>query len=99
MDPYQCLVVWLSLSFSTVTFASIPFPSTIQPNNVNNTQCQIYPTTIESWNQLEVDQFLANFPGGKDTPLDDFIFGSHITNFACGLGENCLAGQVGHTSI
>ncbi|KAA1069761.1 hypothetical protein PGT21_032938 [Puccinia graminis f. sp. tritici] len=93
MHPYQSLVAWLSLSFSTATFASIPFPSTIQPSNANNTQCQIYPTTIESWNQLEVDQFLANFPGGKDTPLDDFIFGSHITNFACGLGENCLAGQ------
>ncbi|KAI9622224.1 hypothetical protein H4Q26_015260 [Puccinia striiformis f. sp. tritici PST-130] len=53
----------------------------------------IIPNHIESWKQLEVDQFLSNFPEEKDTSLDDFTFGNHITNFVCGLGENCLAGQ------
>ncbi|POW11862.1 hypothetical protein PSTT_04906 [Puccinia striiformis] len=96
MNRHHSLVGWLSLTFLNITFASIPAPLTIQPGltpNINNTQCQLYPTTIESWKQLEVDQFLSNFPGGKDTSLDDFTFGNHITNFVCGLGENCLAGQ------
>ncbi|WAQ89972.1 hypothetical protein PtA15_11A664 [Puccinia triticina] len=96
MNRYQALIGWLSLSFLKNTFASIPAPQAILPGpspNTNNTTCQIYPNTIESWNQLGVDQFLSDFPGGKDTPLDDFIFGNRITNFVCGLGENCLAGQ------
>ncbi|KAH9450560.1 hypothetical protein Pst134EB_018091 [Puccinia striiformis f. sp. tritici] len=89
MNRHHSLVGWLSLTFLNITFASIPAPLTIQPGltpNINNTQCQLYPTTIESWKQLEVDQFLSNFPGGKDTSLDDFTFGNHITNFVCGLG-------------
>ncbi|MBW0480924.1 hypothetical protein O181_020639 [Austropuccinia psidii MF-1] len=60
----------------------------------NTTNCQIYPVTQESWNKLQVEQFISSFPRGKDMPLEDFIFANNVTNFACGLGENCLAGQV-----
>ncbi|OAV98613.1 hypothetical protein PTTG_25600, partial [Puccinia triticina 1-1 BBBD Race 1] len=70
MNRYQALIGWLSLSFLKNTFASIPAPQAILPGpspNTNNTTCQIYPNTIESWNQLGVDQFLSDFPGGKDT--------------------------------
>ncbi|KAI8455423.1 hypothetical protein BY996DRAFT_4580846 [Phakopsora pachyrhizi] len=60
---------------------------------VNSTQCVIYPTTIESWNQLGVENFIQNFPNAQSLSLEDFTFVNKVTNFICGLGENCLAGQ------
>lgn len=101
MNCRQTLGAWLPFGLLNYAFATFPAPSANQPGaapNPNTTQCQIYPTTLESWNELGVDTFLSTFPGGKDTALEDFTFINHITNFVCGLGENCLAGQVGHPS-
>lgn len=88
-----------SLSFASTGQLSVTppnpqqLPRDVPPVATNSTKCQIYPTTMESWYQLGVDEFLHNFPGGSDMPLDDFVFANHISNFPCGLGENCLAGQ------
>jgi hypothetical protein len=102
MNHQQVLSRCLFLSLFNYAFASLPVSLANETGpslHANNTQCQIYPTTIESWNQLGVDTFLSTVPGGKDAALEDFTFANHITNFVCGLGENCLAGQVGDLSI
>ncbi|EGG10723.1 uncharacterized protein MELLADRAFT_93543 [Melampsora larici-populina 98AG31] len=56
--------------------------------------CTIYPVTLQTWQELRIDDYIRNFPGGRVMKLEDFTFLNKVTNFVCGLGENCLAGQV-----
>ncbi|KAH9814784.1 hypothetical protein DFH28DRAFT_281784 [Melampsora americana] len=55
--------------------------------------CTIYPVTLQTWHELKIDDYIRNFPGGRVMKLEDFTFLNKVTNFVCGLGENCLAGQ------
>lgn len=64
--------------------------STLPPTSA----CTIYPVTLQTWDELGIDNYIRSFPGGRGMGLEDFTFTNKVTNFVCGLGENCLAGQV-----
>lgn len=83
--------------------ANIPTRPEAQPDtSAFNTQtsltskpaCVVYPVRLQTWDELRIDDYIRSFPGARQMRLEDFVFFNKVSNFVCGLGENCLAGQV-----
>ncbi|EGG04612.1 uncharacterized protein MELLADRAFT_88663 [Melampsora larici-populina 98AG31] len=56
--------------------------------------CGQIPLTVDSWNKLEVDKYIANYPGIDNLTLAQFAAKLEAPNFFCGIGMQCLAGQI-----
>lgn len=56
--------------------------------------CGQIPLTVDSWNKLEVDKYIANYPGIENLTLSQFAAKLEAPNFFCGIGMQCLAGQI-----
>ncbi|KAG0143612.1 hypothetical protein CROQUDRAFT_48623 [Cronartium quercuum f. sp. fusiforme G11] len=56
--------------------------------------CGQIELTADSWNQLQVDQYIANYPNIQNLTLAEFAAELEAPNFFCGIGLSCLAGQI-----
>lgn len=66
----------------------------IPPPAVNwSDPCAIVPIQPDTWAQLKLDDYLANYPGGQNMSLGEFASSRGVDNFVCGIGETCNAGQ------
>ncbi|POW08105.1 hypothetical protein PSHT_09697 [Puccinia striiformis] len=68
-----------------------PIPAT---GSLNWTDpCAILPLEAATWSRLNLDQYLANYPGGKNYTLADYALSVSVQNWVCGIGETCDAQQ------
>ncbi|PLW15648.1 hypothetical protein PCANC_15106 [Puccinia coronata f. sp. avenae] len=68
-------------------------PSTDTSSDIRD-PCARLPLTPELWQSLNLDQYLSNFPGGKNLSLEFFAEKVGATNFECGIGKMCNANQI-----
>lgn len=87
---------YLSLYFLTsyktfaFNFKTSPDPNqlTIQPG------CDPLPFTKATWINLNLDQYLLNYPGGHNLTVQEYASSVKAHNFKCGISEWCNAGQM-----
>ncbi|OAV99719.1 hypothetical protein PTTG_25269 [Puccinia triticina 1-1 BBBD Race 1] len=58
-----------------------------------NPSCKALPIAKETWNQLKLNDHLKQFPGGDKMNLVQYATKLNMTNFVCGIGGACHAGQ------
>ncbi|EFP76912.1 hypothetical protein PGT21_005406 [Puccinia graminis f. sp. tritici] len=76
---------------SLMNNGQIPLPT---PDSLNWTDpCAILPLQPATWNRLNLDQYLANYPGGQNYTLTDYALSVSVQNWVCGIGEACDAQQ------
>ncbi|POW15300.1 hypothetical protein PSTT_02316 [Puccinia striiformis] len=72
-------------------------PNTQAPYNNTLTQaqtsCAKKPLTQRLWHDLNLDAYLENYTGGKTLSVVAFANQVNMTNFACGIGRFCDAGE------
>lgn len=81
-------------------YQTAPLPQT-QPSHVafsgqyppKNPACKAVPLTPDTWNQLKLNDYLQKYPGGDKLTVIDFATKLNMTNFVCGIGGSCNAGQ------
>lgn len=60
----------------------------------NNTACTPPALNNSTWMQLGIDNYLSSFPNGTSLDLQQFATQVGASNFICGIGETCQAGQL-----
>ncbi|CAH7684111.1 hypothetical protein BY996DRAFT_6436076 [Phakopsora pachyrhizi] len=69
-------------------------------NNQHSTQTVFTPCSLPSklssklWDELKIDDFIKNYPNGKNLTVKDFARENKADNFLCGIGEKCNAGEL-----
>ncbi|OAV95610.1 hypothetical protein PTTG_06276 [Puccinia triticina 1-1 BBBD Race 1] len=56
--------------------------------------CEPLPFEPQTWMDLELDSYLLNYPNGDKMTLIDYATSKNASNFVCGLGSICNAGQM-----
>ncbi|KNE91060.1 hypothetical protein PSTG_15499 [Puccinia striiformis f. sp. tritici PST-78] len=56
--------------------------------------CGYIDLTPENWQALGIDDYLAHYPNGDKLTLQEFAAELNMPNFYCGVGMQCLAGQL-----
>ncbi|MBW0479316.1 hypothetical protein O181_019031 [Austropuccinia psidii MF-1] len=56
--------------------------------------CTKYPLTPELWKRLDLDEYLRTYPEGDHLTLTEYANHVNVTNFICGIGQTCNAGQL-----
>ncbi|MBW0490830.1 hypothetical protein O181_030545 [Austropuccinia psidii MF-1] len=56
--------------------------------------CDLYPLTPATWKKLDLDDYLRFCEKADVMDLTDFAASQKLTNFVCGMGANCNAGQL-----
>ncbi|KAH9455360.1 hypothetical protein Pst134EA_022830 [Puccinia striiformis f. sp. tritici] len=73
-------------------------PNTQAPYNNTLTQaqtsCAKKPLTQRLWHDLNLDAYLENYTSGKTLSVVAFANQVNMTNFACGIGRFCDAGEL-----
>ncbi|CAH7689524.1 hypothetical protein BY996DRAFT_4576863 [Phakopsora pachyrhizi] len=54
---------------------------------------QKIPIEPKTWQELDIDNYLAKYPDGKSLTVLGYTLNQHVENFVCGIGETCSAGQ------
>ncbi|KAI8445605.1 hypothetical protein BY996DRAFT_4592819 [Phakopsora pachyrhizi] len=57
-------------------------------------ECDSGKISPDTWKEKKIDEQLANFPSGKKLSLEAFASFVGYDGFRCGIGEDCLAGQI-----
>ncbi|KAA1129661.1 hypothetical protein PGTUg99_033772 [Puccinia graminis f. sp. tritici] len=56
--------------------------------------CGYIELTPDNWQDLGIDEYLANYPNGDKLTLQEFAAELNVPNFYCGVGMQCSAGQL-----
>ncbi|KAG0147739.1 hypothetical protein CROQUDRAFT_61356 [Cronartium quercuum f. sp. fusiforme G11] len=95
------LVIWIS--FTSLLNADISSNSTLPSPSpplvgkelqVARTNCTKQRLTQTLWNKLDLDDYMKKFEGGKTLSLVAYADQVNMTNFVCGIGAPCDAGQL-----
>ncbi|POW20101.1 hypothetical protein PSHT_03895 [Puccinia striiformis] len=80
------------------TQASSPQSSTgLAPNGaVTPNPCGPMELTPQTWVDLGIDDYIASYPNADKLTMQQFAAELNLPNFFCGIGMQCLAGQVCH---
>ena len=81
---------------SLLTNTSLPTNTSVATDTSTDFRdpCARLPLTPELWQSLNLDDYLLNFPGGKNLSLESFAEKVGATNFECGIGKMCNANQI-----
>ncbi|EGG00199.1 uncharacterized protein MELLADRAFT_93788 [Melampsora larici-populina 98AG31] len=82
------------LHFLQAHNASQGGPETYAPACTNETRI-----STREWKNQDVDNYLLNYPGGQEMSFAQFTNSIGVLNFRCGLGQECLAGQLCQSGI
>ncbi|KAH9807576.1 hypothetical protein DFH28DRAFT_48671 [Melampsora americana] len=86
------LSIYFLASYKTfaINFKTLPNPNqlTIQPG------CDPLPLTKATWINLNLDQYLLNYPGGHNLTVQEYASSVKAHNFKCGISEWCNVGQM-----
>ncbi|KAG0149603.1 hypothetical protein CROQUDRAFT_39536 [Cronartium quercuum f. sp. fusiforme G11] len=67
-----------------------------QPSTQMKDPCGHIDLTPQTWVDLQIDQYIANYPGADKLTIQEFAAELNVANFYCGIGLDCLAGQLCH---
>ncbi|EGF96973.1 uncharacterized protein MELLADRAFT_114698 [Melampsora larici-populina 98AG31] len=56
-------------------------------------QCKAMPMEEATWKTLQMDDYMQKLPDGNTMSLEAFAVKMNYTNFICGIGASCWAGQ------
>ncbi|PLW31262.1 hypothetical protein PCANC_20963 [Puccinia coronata f. sp. avenae] len=59
-----------------------------------NFPCVAQNLTAETWKRLQIDKYLADYPGGHTLSLEQYADSQGAQNFRCGIEEYCTIGQI-----
>lgn len=59
-----------------------------------NATCRALPLTKETWKTLNLDQYLATYPGGDRITVLQYAASKGSIGFDCGVGNKCHANQL-----
>lgn len=79
--------------FNTTLASSTSLQPTNSTNNFED-PCAQLTITPKLWDTLDLDDYLVNFPGGKNLSLESYAEMVGATNFECGIGKKCNANQI-----
>ncbi|KAI7941637.1 hypothetical protein MJO29_013711 [Puccinia striiformis f. sp. tritici] len=72
--------------------------TTNQTNTINVTNatkiCDAEAPTPEVWKARNISGFLATYPNAANLTISEFAKQHGVSNFVCGISENCDAGQI-----
>ncbi|MBW0487991.1 hypothetical protein O181_027706 [Austropuccinia psidii MF-1] len=74
--------------------ATFPKPRSSKNLTALKDPCARLPLTPELWDSLQLNDYLVNYPGGKNMSLEDYAEKVGVTNFECGIGKTCTAPQI-----
>ncbi|WAQ80779.1 hypothetical protein PtA15_1A117 [Puccinia triticina] len=67
------------------------------PNQIQlQSTCDPLPFTEETWQKLDLDKYISEYPGGQNLTVNDYATNVGAKNFHCGISEWCNAGQMCH---
>ncbi|CAH7686048.1 hypothetical protein BY996DRAFT_4579052 [Phakopsora pachyrhizi] len=78
----------------------LSFPGAISSFTANGGQiplqsgCDPLPLTQETWNFLNMTDYLAEYPGGHNLSVKEYAAKLEVKNFKCGISQWCNAGQM-----
>ncbi|KAI9610871.1 hypothetical protein H4Q26_008715 [Puccinia striiformis f. sp. tritici PST-130] len=95
----------ISFTFVSVSHSARARPSSTQDNQYSQLlvmattkrmtrSCDPLPLSPETWNDLELDTYLEYYPNGDKITLADYAASKNASNFVCGIGSICDAGQM-----
>ncbi|CAH7688493.1 hypothetical protein PPACK8108_LOCUS23466 [Phakopsora pachyrhizi] len=94
----QCLTIPSSLNRRNPFFGGNTFsfnvPVVPDPSKGIANPCKNLNPTPELWRKLDVDQYIADYPGLSNMNITAFAASLGMQNFFCGIGMTCLAGQL-----
>ncbi|KAG0141488.1 hypothetical protein CROQUDRAFT_51618 [Cronartium quercuum f. sp. fusiforme G11] len=104
-----CIILFLSLStlaqqpISPVPLSSLQkrssnflFSHEPSDSNPNQDPCQPFEISPQTWTDMNIDEYLQKYPNADKITLQDFAREQNMPNFNCGIGMQCLAGQLCH---
>ncbi|KAH9816687.1 hypothetical protein DFH28DRAFT_890847 [Melampsora americana] len=65
-----------------------------QSNGQLKDPCAHIDLTPQTWVDLQIDQYIANYPNADKLTIQEFAAEMNVPNFFCGIGMDCLAGQL-----
>ncbi|EFP88074.1 uncharacterized protein PGTG_12521 [Puccinia graminis f. sp. tritici CRL 75-36-700-3] len=68
-----------------------PPPAPIPPANL---PCVAQNLTADTWNRLQIDKYLATYPGGQSLTLSQYADSKGAQNFRCGIEEFCSSDSI-----
>ncbi|KAG0140065.1 hypothetical protein CROQUDRAFT_692781 [Cronartium quercuum f. sp. fusiforme G11] len=84
------IIFWSSVSFHLIRSSITPDLNQITIQS----DCQPLPFNKHTWNALNLDHYLSNYPNGKNLTVHEYAIGLNANNFKCGISEWCNAGQM-----
>lgn len=69
-------------------------PTLHHPLATTQSSCVKRPLSQRLWQDLDLDAYLQNYTGGKTLSVVAFANQVNMTNFACGIGQYCDAGEL-----
>ncbi|WAR59186.1 hypothetical protein PtB15_10B528 [Puccinia triticina] len=91
----------LSIGLALASLTSALQISTNVTNPANNItlqnsrrDCTRRPLTVALWQELDLDEYMRDYTGGKTLRLQAYADEVNVTNFMCGIGQTCDAGQL-----
>ncbi|MBW0501626.1 hypothetical protein O181_041341 [Austropuccinia psidii MF-1] len=71
-------------------------PPSPAPKVLNNANASCTPLNLnaQTWNKLNLDKYLAEYPNGNNLTLSQYAESKNAQNFRCGIEEFCTIGQM-----
>ncbi|KAI7948773.1 hypothetical protein MJO29_010438 [Puccinia striiformis f. sp. tritici] len=95
--PTSSILTCLALA-SLVAALQIPTNTSHPISNTtlesSRRDCTRRPLTVALWQELDLDNYIENYVGGKTLKLQAYADEVNVTNFICGIGQTCDAGQL-----
>ncbi|CAH7676285.1 hypothetical protein BY996DRAFT_4604547 [Phakopsora pachyrhizi] len=101
LSPIHSVSVDLTGGNWRLILSHIPTGDQVEPKDgrpdrhaQGDSRCAVEPFTVETWKKLKIDDYLLNYPGGKTLTLTQYASDLKMSNFVCGIGARCNAGQL-----
>ncbi|EFP90735.2 uncharacterized protein PGTG_16761 [Puccinia graminis f. sp. tritici CRL 75-36-700-3] len=94
-----CTLLILStrpLIFAKTETSKSASPFELDPCGVNTANFSLTP---ELWQSAQMDQYIAKHPLTQNSTIANFAASLGMTNFFCGIGLDCAAGQICYPAI
>ncbi|PLW18040.1 hypothetical protein PCASD_19807 [Puccinia coronata f. sp. avenae] len=83
-----------SLAIAAQNSTNVIDPSNNLTLQTARRDCSRHPLTPALWQDLQLDEYMRDYVGGKTLKLQAYADEVNVTNFLCGIGQTCDAGQL-----
>jgi len=93
----QLISTWLALASLAAALQISTQVTNLASNQTLQTarrDCTRRPLTVALWQELQLNEYMRSYVGGKTLNLKAYADEVNVTNFMCGMGQTCDAGQL-----